>query len=215
MVENNEKKLFINKIGYEHHQEWKNCQDFGFINERIKCVVDGCSEGKNSEVGAKLFCHLFECSGDIQQTFDTLLSLYPTFEDIRDHLLFTILYVTEDEENFYVHAAGDGYILKQDHENNLSYERLDFDNSPPYYSYNYVPSNYLKKYQDGVTFDVKTYSKKEYMHIGVATDGLEYILRSEHKKAFEKHLLDRKEFAIKRLMNRFHSVCKDDVTIAL
>ena len=214
MEENIMKSLFINKIGYEHHQEWKNCQDFGFIDERTKCVVDGCSEGKNSEVGAKLFCHLFQQTHNIKQTFETLLSLYPHFEDIKNHLLFTILYVTEDEENFYVHTAGDGYILKQNHENKFSYERLDFDNSPPYYSYNFVPKEYLKKYQDGVVIEVKSYSKQEYKNIGVATDGLEYLLRSEHKESFETYLLERKEFSIKRLINRFHAVCKDDVTIS-
>ena len=52
--------MFINKIGTEHLETGMNCQDYGFVGERSSYVCDGCSEGKHSEVGAKLFCYMME-----------------------------------------------------------------------------------------------------------------------------------------------------------
>jgi hypothetical protein len=207
--------MLIHKIGYEHSQEWKNCQDFGFIDEKVKCVVDGCSEGLHSEVGAKLFCQLFQKTRNADESFQLMLPLFSTFEDIKQHLLFTILYVLEDDENFYVYAAGDGYVIKRSVDDVLSYEKIDFDNSPPYYAYNFVDKKYLKKYQEGVVFELRSYAKSDYKSIGVATDGLHYVLRSEMKEPFEQALLEDKKFNILRLFNRDHPKLKDDITIAM
>ena len=50
--------MFINKMGFEHKEYGVNCQDFGVETSKVKCVVDGCSEGLHSEIGSKLFCEL-------------------------------------------------------------------------------------------------------------------------------------------------------------
>jgi len=48
--------MFINKTGSYHLDYGLNNQDYGLDLPGFKLVVDGCSEGKHSEVGAKLFC---------------------------------------------------------------------------------------------------------------------------------------------------------------
>ena len=50
--------MVVNKIGAQHLDYGRNCQDCGLENETIKLVCDGCSEGEHSEVGAKAYCHL-------------------------------------------------------------------------------------------------------------------------------------------------------------
>lgn len=198
------KKIFINKIGIDHALEWRNCQDYGFINDTFKCVVDGCSEGKHSDVGAKTFCHLFSKNESIDETFKTLTSIYSNFDDIKNHLLFTILFVTEDENNFYVNIAGDGIIIKQNQNNEIEYDVIEQNNSPSYYAYNFVPKQFLKMYQEGVDFNIYTFSKNDYKNIGVATDGLSYLIDSEYKDTFEQFLVNKKENRIRLLLNKIH-----------
>jgi len=209
--------MFICKIGYEHVEKGMNCQDFGLENGSFKCVMDGCSEGKHSEVGVKLFAHLFSNTAiDIPEFFDMMTSrMFSNYEDIRDHLLFTILYVSEDDNNYLVSTCGDGYIIKQKHDNSIEYEKLGEGNTPEYYAYNYVDKDRLSKYKDGVEFKHLVIPKTEYKTVGVASDGLEYILNSPFKDEFEKHLIGRKEFAIRRLINREHKYFKDDISIVI
>ena len=59
--------MFINKIGMEHLEMGMNCQDYGIIGDTWAVVCDGCSDGKHSEVGAKLFCQLYKDCGDTKE----------------------------------------------------------------------------------------------------------------------------------------------------
>ena len=45
--------MFVNKMGAQHLDYGKNCQDYGLEKDCLKVVCDGCSEGAHSEVGAK------------------------------------------------------------------------------------------------------------------------------------------------------------------
>ena len=213
--------MFINKIGYSHLEKGLNNQDYGFIHNNIKCVVDGCSEGLHSEVGVKLFCHMYENLGcPIISTKDFFNVIFNSNiinnkpNSIKDFLLFTILFVEELEEHFVVYSCGDGIIIKQKHDDILEYEIIEQNNKPKYYAYNYISEEYLSDYKNGVNFDLRYYKKDKYKSIGIASDGLQYILNSDFKEEFEKSLIKRKEFAIKRLINREHKLFKDDITIA-
>jgi hypothetical protein len=211
--------MFINKIGYQHLELGLNNHDYGFEQDNIKCVVDGCSEGLHSEVGAKLFCHFYKNSNDnndrILKIFQQLTSIFSLVEDIKNHLLFTILLLYENDNIFHVQICGDGIIIKQKHDDTLEYEIKDYSGSPPYFSYNFIDEKYLTKYKDGVLIGVSNYWKTDYKAIGIASDGLQYILDSPFKEEFENLLIKRKEFAIKRLINREHKLFKDDITIAI
>jgi len=208
--------MLIYKIGYEHIEKGLNCQDFGVETDTFKCIMDGCSEGKHSEVGVKLFAHLFSnTTMDITECFYKMHTLFPNYEDIRDHMLFTVLGVFESDDYYTVKFCGDGYIIKQKHDDSIEYEKLGDGNTPEYYAYNFVSSDRLNKYKDGVEFKHHLLPKSEYKAVGVASDGLEYILNSPFKEEFERLLLGRKEFAIRRLINREHKYFKDDISIVI
>jgi hypothetical protein len=211
--------MFINKIGYEHILYGINNQDFGIELDNTKIVCDGCSEGRHSEVGAKLFCYLYKNSTEnINKTaniFDKLTSIFSLVEDIKDYLLFTILFIYEHKDYFQTSTCGDGIIIKQDYNDILEYDIIDYQGLPPYFAYNFIDKKYLKKYSEGTIFKVQYFQKSDYKAIGIASDGLQYILNSYFKDEFEELLVKRKEVAIKRLINREHKYFKDDITIII
>jgi len=207
--------MFINKIGYEHKEYGTNCQDYGWIYNNIKCVVDGCSAGLHSEVGAKLFCELFKIENNIDNIFQKIfLTLDNSPENIKNYMCFTIMFVTENENNFIVKYCGDGYIIKQKHDNSIEFDKIDDGEYPKYYAYNYLDKKYLSHYQDGVSFEQILFPKTKYKNIGVSTDGLRFIFNKEFEQEFIKLLALNKEVAIKRLINRENKYFKDDITIA-
>jgi len=208
--------MLIYKIGYEHIEKGLNCQDFGFEDLLFKGVMDGCSEGQHSEVGAKLFGHLFskKCKPSTE-CFDILYSIFPNYNDIKNYMLFTVLCISEDDNNYAVDICGDGYIIKQRYDDSIEYEKIGEGNAPEYFAYNYVYPDHLSKYKDGVEFKRHLFPKSEYKAVGVSSDGLEYIINSPFKDEFEKYLIERKEFAIRRLINREHKYFKDDISIVI
>ena len=209
--------MFINKMGYDHKEYGTNCQDYGIerIGESIIC--DGCSEGSHSEVGAKLFCHLYkEHRFSVSDCFNWLTFLIgdnPTH--LRDFLSFTILKCSEDSENFIVDYCGDGYIILQDHNGNITFEEITDGEYPKYYIYNYISSEYMSHYKDGVSFTQKEYSKEQYQKVGIASDGLRFILQADDKlrNEFIECLKSGKEMKVKLFINRNYKIFKDDVTI--
>lgn len=209
--------MFINKIGMEHLETGMNCQDFGFVEDGRAYVCDGCSEGKHSEVGAKLFCHLKQTLfADVDYIFDMLCEIIgekPQWK--RDFLSFTILRLAECADDFTVSYCGDGYIILQDHDGNINFEELSDGEYPKYYIYNYIDPQYLKHYKDSVSFSQKTYSKEKYAKVGIASDGLRYILQADEelKQEFINCLKSGKELKTKLFINRNHKIFKDDVTI--
>lgn len=209
--------MFINKIGMEHLETGMNCQDYGFVGERSSYVCDGCSEGKHSEVGAKLFCHLKQKTDcDATDIFSMMIDVIggnPNWK--RDFLCFTILRLAECADCFTVSYCGDGYIILQDHDGNITFEELSDGEYPKYYIYNYIEPEYLKHYKDGVSFSQKTYSKEKYAKVGIASDGLRYILQADEKlkQEFINCLKSGKELKTKLFINRNHKIFKDDVTI--
>lgn len=209
--------MFINKIGMEHLEIGANCQDYGFIGERSSYVCDGCSEGKHSEVGAKLFCHLKQRTDyDVTDIFSMMIDVIGGNPNCkRDFLSFTILRLAECVDDFTVSYCGDGYIILQDHDGNITFEELSDGEYPKYYIYNYIEPEYLKHYKDGVSFSQKTYLKEKYAKVGIASDGLRYILQTDEelKQEFIKYLKSGKELKLKLFINRNRKIFKDDVTI--
>ena len=208
--------MFINKIGMEHLEMGMNCQDYGIDTGFESIICDGCSEGKHSEVGAKLFCTLFGDFGDTSDVFNTLIKLFVKDKNrLKDFLCFTILRLYRESDSFQILHCGDGYIILQDHDGNITFEELSDGEYPKYYIYNYIDPEYLKHYKDGVSFSQKIYSKEEYAKVGIASDGLRYILQADEelKQEFINCLKSGKELKTKLFINRNHKIFKDDVTI--
>ena len=207
--------MFINKIGMEHLETGTNCQDYGYDGEGLSIVCDGCSEGKHSEVGAKLYCYLatIDCG---EWAFDVLAELFgKDINALKNFLSFTVLEAMWEDEEIVVNYCGDGYIILQDHNGNITFEELSDGEYPKYYIYNYIEPEYLKHYKDGVSFSQKTFSKEEYAKVGIASDGLRYILQADEelREEFINCLKSGKELKTKLFINRNHKIFKDDVTI--
>lgn len=207
--------MHIVKMGKEHIDMGINCQDFAIEQIKFKMIVDGCSACTNSEIGAKVFCHLFPKMGyNVRRTFNMLRAIYDTDRELKDNLLFTILMVKEMEDFYEVAVCGDGYIIKQRWDDTIEYEEFDFDSAPPYYAYNLLyDKTCLTKYVDGVTFENYIFPKSEYKNIGVASDGLRYILKGFKLDEFERILKNGKEVPMKLFINRNIQEFKDDISI--
>jgi len=226
--------MFINRIGSEHVFSGMNCQDSGFeIKENdttYKCVVDGCSEGKHSEVGAKLFCLSLSKDLNLEETgaFDYIqllestviksLKNFVTVNDILNYSLYTILFCIELHHSFVVFYCGDGFIITQDKNDKIELQAIEDGaegNYPLYFAYNFVPEaelNGLKHNQ--VYFRTKIFNKTEYKLVGVASDGVRFIKGSEIEHIFMENLKTQNEVGIKRLINKHSGLFKDDITIS-
>ena len=229
------KVICISKMGSDHKFANKNNQDFTFNILNMKVVLDGCGEGKHSEVGARLFSQLFarECKAYVDRgeeinennfrllvdiVFSKMLAICSDISFLFQNYCFTILVCFEFENEFVVLSAGDGYIIKED-ENGITFEALDDGEYPAYYVYNFVqPKSALKEYKEGVPFKVKRYSKEEVINVGVASDGLRFFenLLDVEKTKFMNFLHEGKGSQIEVLINRNNlknEMFHDDISI--
>lgn len=223
------------KTGLSHKEIEQNCQDaVGTYMDKLKVVCDGCSAGKNSEVGAKLFCKLLidkyanfvekgKKSIDVQALIMTVMDELVSFvgsspKSIKDYLSFTIL-VAEYDPNLNVHTVyycGDGYIILQKDEVSLSFRKLDCGEYPEYLSYNYIDGSYMNKFHDGVR--IKSEEFELYYNVGVASDGIRFILDSQNDELideFGRVLKTGRNMKLKLFCNRNEKLLKDDVSVAL
>ena len=197
--------ILINKIGFSHFIERTACQDVARITSDYKLVLDGCSASPQSDVGAKLFAHLFSRNPSVTETFTQLLALYESDNDIINHLLFTIMLTKETPDAFHVRVAGDGVIICQTHDDAFTYETINQNNTPAYYAYNFITPERLNQFREGVSFTTFTYDKTKYKNVGVATDGLTDLLNSSHKEKFEHFLRTNKQNRINLLLNQLQN----------
>jgi hypothetical protein len=239
--------ICFSKTGSNHIFDDKNCQDmasyFMYPSYQMKLVTDGCGSAKHPEVGVKLFHQAFEYNelqyeipfslsniqDEVDLVFDELLSNAKNMgEDkfILHNFLFTILFVIENTDNFTVYSMGDGYIIRQDLNGVISFEELngvmifDREEYPKYFGYNKVKNrDLLGRSRDvpHLLFEEKVFPKSEWKKIGIASDGIRFILAEpEHSinyQQFIKFLSMNKEGRIKQLVNRHSSLFKDDISI--
>lgn len=222
------------KMGTAHKQVDMNCQDAtASLGNRLRVVCDGCSEGKHSEVGAKLFCKVlinkyayFLNKGKDQidvvslmmSTMDELVKLFGDDpQDIKDYLSFTTLVAEKNPEinGFYVYYCGDGYVIENRDGQSVSFQKLDCGEYPMYLAYNYISENSLKAYGTGVKIGILEFCNC--YNIGVASDGIRFVADMEDenplKKEFKEILLGGKDMKMKLFFNRNSAVFQDDFSI--
>lgn len=239
--EENLMTVMINKIGNSHLFEKHNkIQDYCLEIGNIKMVLDGCSGCEFSHVGVNLFAQFFQrvvqkqefgfsevtpenFEDVVKAIFERMILCFGEEESSKiqfalNNLCFTILVAFELEEKYVVKYCGDGYILAQD-EFGLQIQSLENeaneDNAPKYYIYNYIPKERLMYYQEGVSFGTIEYSKEEYKRVGVATDGLRYLLKMDPESILiaKQCLMDSKPMYLNRLINLNRYKFDDDFTI--
>jgi len=243
--------MFINKIGQYHLDYGINNQDYGFEgisadSRKVKCVLDGCSEGKHSEVGVKLYARSLESMAHQLRSFGNIedynylycnmwqllnksgvmgdkgrgrfdqVGVVGDIDFMLQYCCFTILCCVEQKDQFRVDYVGDGFIIRQKHDDTIEFEKLkDEGEGNEYLVYNFIDSKYLDDYKDGVETKHLYFSKEEYKNVGVATDGIRYILENTLlKQEFEQLLVKGKEVPIKLFINRNQKKFQDDITIA-
>ena len=209
--------MIVNKIGSQHLELGTNCQDFGLEKDNLKLVCDGCSEGEHSEIGAKTYCYLANLGYTTHEIFEKLINMFgQSVTSIKNFLCFTIVSVIESNEFFKVQYCGDGYIVLEDVNGDIVFEELNDGEYPKYFAYNYCTSDTLKHYKDGVQVNEKIYYKNDFKRIGVATDGIRFIVNLDNnilKNEFIEILKNGNAVKLKRFINRNQKIFKDDITI--
>lgn len=192
------------KIGHYHKQQDRNCQDhccYDVVNNCIIGVVsDGCSDGKHSEVGAKLISEqiLWMLRKNVcSSNFDIDYLFWP----LQNYLFHMVnsriasnLYLLSDEEvatilREYFSATILGLIIKDDYglifnvgdgiwclnsDNCQDINHIDQNNTPNYFSHACVrnPEKFgLSAPYIPKNFNCHFFNPNEYDKIMIATDG--------------------------------------------
>lgn len=213
------------KTGSYHVSNGINNQDAILHQGKLKAIFDGCSGGKNSEVGAKLFAQLFamqegfdnvsKFEENCENTFKAMLQMcgYTIKEEVTDKIAkfmfdnycFTMFFCFEEDEGFVVKYIGDGTIITLNNEDQISYITLRYGAAPPYFVYNYMPDKYKGGFFDTLGFKTFRFSKSEFKNIGVASDGIFPIVRgSEEIDKKTKTQFETNNFSFDE-MNKFDS----------
>jgi hypothetical protein len=208
-------------MGYDHRARGKNCQDLAFCANtpagQIKGVLDGCSECPHAEVGVKLFADNIPDFGNAQGTVAYLCKVVFDSDPrrIMDFMLFTTLMVLADQQtgNTLVLTCGDGYIIKQRLDNTFEYVELPHQEYPDYLAYNFCRGLVNRE----MTMQRHIIMSGECKNIGVATDGLRYILGTPWQEKLESALLRDSDASISRIINQDadgNGKISDDLAIA-
>lgn len=221
--------MIINSQGFGHFTKGLNNQDFGIETSRMVLVLDGCSEAKYSELGTRLFGQLFSkvenCDDvemfeeNVKNTFEDILEMMKNYytsseefeqEFIMENLLFTIIALFETESEFVVKLFGDGYIITQNAQNNVSFMRHYYDKRPPYFAYKYCQLKEFKDYQ----FKTFKFSKEHFKQVAIATDGVMPIARGE-LKGIDDLIFDKGKIQIENEIRNQRQLFFDDITIGV
>lgn len=219
----------ICKQGNGHYLNGINNQDFYYAEKNLKMVMDGCSEGTFSEVGTRLFYQFFNELDDkfnhkkfeknVETVFSQMTDFFPRTSSkeknkfIVDNMLFTIVACFELRDKFVVKYIGDGYIITINSNDMLSYIRLSYGKTPPYFAYNLLNTgNYSQKLE----FKTLEFSKEDFKKVGIASDGIAPIVMKKIGDDFERIILGREtKYTPEGIIKSNHSSFFDDVTMLI
>ena len=216
----------ICRQGNGHYLNGLNNQDFCYMENNLKLVTDGCSSAEFSEVGTRLFVQAFaklpnrfdvnEFEANVKKAFDSILSI-TTKEDANDfianNLLFTIIACFETEDKYIVKFIGDGYIITVNHEDVVSYTRLFYGKTPPYFAYTKIPTT---TYEEPLKFKTFEYSKKDFKLVGIASDGIAPIAEKKLDVDFDALILGTDtKYSPEGIIRSNQSQFFDDITILI
>lgn len=219
----------ICKQGNGHYLNGINNQDFYLREDNLKLLMDGCSDGKFSEVGTRLFYQFFSALEDrldaekfeenVKTVFTKMMKFFSETgkEDatkfIVDNMLFTIIACFEFEDKFVVKYIGDGYIITVNSADMVSYIRLSYGKTPPYYAYNFLSAN---TYDKELGFKTFSFDKAEFKNVGIASDGIAPIVEKKVTDDFQKIILGiETRYTPEGIIKSNHSSFFDDVTILI
>ena len=219
--------MIITSQGFGHFTQGLNNQDFGIETSRMLLVLDGCSGAKYSEVGTRLFAQLFsrkekcdsveEFENNVKSVFDDIIEMmekyYPNREElekefIMENLLFTIIACFETETERIVKLFGDGYVITQNCQGNVSYLKYSYGKCPPYFAYKYCELPKFKDYE----FKTFRFDKKTFPKIAIATDGIMPIAKGD-VKGLDVSILDGNKVVLESGIAIQKQSFYDDITV--
>ena len=195
-------------IGYEHREKNGNCQDglcvLATNNIMAAVVTDGCSQGKFSEVGARIGARILcekilreaECNPDnikspefwqsirldaLNQIGALAKTMGGNFlQIIIDYFLFTVVGFLLTEKKLATFSIGDGIIAVNDKITQLG----PFpSNEPPYLTYGLTGSTITTANPELLRFRVETVEYPEQISsVLIGTDGVADFIQAENKK---------------------------------
>ncbi|MBR1884071.1 MAG: hypothetical protein IJ809_03910 [Clostridia bacterium] len=217
----------ISKIGSMHVEKMYSNQDYFYAEDKFKLVCDGCSAGKDSDFGTRLFIKKFAMLPDYldeskfeenaRKVFEELLDFFSIntldkmekkdYDFVITNMLFTILACFEKEDSFVVKFLGDGYIITENFLRKISYIKIDYGPCPPYLAYNYILPKYKESFKEELMFKTYEFPKKLFLRVGLGTDGIEPIvfsnkLSKEDKFKFDSFLLNLSGVPVQRNINQ-------------
>lgn len=219
----------ICKQGNGHYLNGINNQDFYYVEKNLKLLMDGCSEGEFSEVGTRLFYQFFRELEDrfsvekfeenVEKVFSQIIEFFSksgkkdVFKFIVDNMLFTIIACFELEDKFVLKYIGDGYVVTINSDDMVSYIRLSYGKTPPYYAYNILNTG---TYSQELKFKTFEFSKEDFKKIGIASDGIAPIVDKKVSDDFEKVILGKElRYTPEGIIKSNHTSFFDDVTILI
>jgi len=219
--------IIICRQGNGHYAENLNNQDYYFTEGNLKLITDGCSGCKFSEVGTRLFNQCFGSLKDrlnadkfeknVETCFSKITSALSDFKKdqsddlIANNLLFTIIACFELEDKFVVKFIGDGYIIAVNQNDMLSFIRLSYGKTPPYYAYNKLST---QTYDKKLKFKTLEFPKKDFKKVGIASDGIMPIAEKKINEDFEPFFLGvPTKYTMEGLIKVHQNLFYDDVTI--
>ncbi len=218
----------ICRQGNGHYLSGLNNQDFCYAEKNLKLITDGCSAGLYSEVGTRLFVQRFSTiperfelskfEENVEQAFSDISSLITSspeelVEFITNNMLFTILACFELEDKFVVKFIGDGYIITVNKQDMVSYIRLFYGKTPPYFAYNQIDT---KTYEQSLKFKTFEFPKKYFKLVGIASDGIQPIAEKKIDVDFDACILGKEtKYSPEGIIKSNSSFFFDDVTILI
>lgn len=173
--------------------------------KKVRIVCDGCTNidvndpksflKTHSEVGAGLFCSLYET---IDNPYDEekfpekaefivrkMLSLIDFDKEklegnqkIIDYIFsnycFTILACFETENEFIVYCLGDGVIMLINHFDVITYIDMKKNKYP-----SYIINNFLVDEDKKISFEKFVFCKEDFKNVGIASDGIQCVIGKE------------------------------------
>lgn len=214
--------------GNGHYLNGLNNQDFCYIEKNLKLITDGCSEGAFSEVGTRLFVQQFsridsrfdvnKFESNVEKTFSKICSANSgSFDEktefIINNMLFTIIACFELEDKYVVKFIGDGYIITVNNNDMVSYIRLSYGKTPPYYAYNKIRT---KAYTNKLKFKTFEFSKKDFKKVGIASDGIAPIAERKIGDDFDPYIIGvETKYTPEGIIRSHQNLFFDDVTILI
>ena len=151
-------------------------------------------------------------------------------ESIHNYMLFTILILEERWDEWVLNICGDGFVITQDYFDNVKFYDIDHCSTPMYLAYNYFNLENLELSKSELeslraqSFKTFKFDKSKYKSVGIASDGLAYIIGTDYETELKEIILKGKDFLIKRFINKINyearklggsGLFKDDITISM